>query len=791
MRLFLFSLLVFASSILFAQKVTISGYVEDAASGEKMIGANVYDGNSLTGTITNTYGFFSLTLDSGDIELTVSFIGYNTYKRNVELRTDMFQNITLNQNIEIEEIIVTAKSIHKETQMSAVLIPMKQIEKLPALMGEKDILKTVQLTPGIQSGSEGSSGLYVRGGSPDQNLILLDGVPVYNASHLFGFFSVFNSNSIKSVEIIKGGFPARYGGRTSSVLDIRMKEGNNKKFSGEGSIGLISSKLTLEGPIVKDKTSFIVSGRRTYIDVLAKPLLKNRGDGSVPSYFFYDVNAKLNHKFSDKSRIFLSTYFGRDKAITEFNNSFTTDSITTDSEFENNIEWGNNTTTLRFNHIINKKLFVNATGIYSKYQFNTGFKGVETSTTLQDSVSTFEFGYDYFSSIQDWGGKVEFDYLPNPNHFIRFGFSDIYHTFKPGVNAFDASSDDNNIDTTFGAKNIFAHELSLYIEDDIKLGERIKINPGLHYSVLLVNDTIYNHLQPRFSLNYLLGDNFSVKASYARMAQYLHLLTNGTIGLPTDLWVPVTDSVPPIKANQYAAGIAYTFDNKYEISVEGYYKNMLNLIEYKDGASFFSRSENWDKKIEMGEGDSYGAEVFIQRKEGQTSGWIGYTLSWTNRQFSNLNFGKKYPFKYDRRHDISIAIVHEMRKRSKGKGWKTDLGLVWVYGTGNAVSLPVSTYRAYNANGNNFDGSGLVSEIENYTSRNGFREPAYHRMDLSATFTKKTLKLEKSWNISIYNVYNRKNPFFLFFEKKDNNERVLKQLSIFPIIPSFSYNLKF
>ena len=809
MKSILILILCCFSFISFGQKATISGYIEDANSGEKLIGASIFDSKSLKGTTTNVYGFFSLTLDTGRVDLGISYIGYVAHQQDFALDSDVFLNISLNTNNQIQEVVISAENtnkIHEKTQMSSISVPMKQINLLPAFMGEKDILKSIQLLPGIQSGSEGSSGLYVRGGGPDQNLILLDGVPVYNASHLFGFFSVFNSNAINNVEVIKGGFPARYGGRASSVIDIRMKEGNMKKFAGEASVGIISSKLTLEGPIIKDKTSFIVSGRRTYIDILARPFIKmynnqmnkKEGTGSdgiesnndiTAGYYFYDLNAKVNHKFSKKSRLFLSAYMGKDRAYTTINDSYT-DSLEYATAQEASLQWGNITTALRYNHIISSKLFVNATATYSKYNFLIGMNFSEDVTSPDTAINT-TYGFDYRSGIYDWSGEVDFDYLPSPNHYIRFGFGDTYHTFTPGVNSFVFSAGEMDIDTTFGSNNIYAHEMSAYIEDDIKLGKLLKINAGLHYSLFLVKNTTYQSFEPRIATNFLLAKNFSVKTSYAKMSQNLHLLTNGTIGLPTDLWVPVTDSVPPIIAHQFALGFAYTLQNKYEFSIEGYYKKMNNLIEYKDGASFFGNSESWEKKIEIGSGESYGIEFFVQKKVGRLSGWLGYTLSWSKRTFENLNFGNTYPYKFDRRHDLSVAIIYEMEKKLGKKEWRVDYGFTWVYGTGNAISLPVSTYRAFDADAYNSDNKGVYTEIDNYVSRNNFREPSYHRMDISATFTKTKGKLNSSWNIGVYNVYNRKNPFYLFFDYNEENVRVLKQLSLFPIIPSISYSIKF
>jgi len=797
MKKILLIIFSFISVLTYGQKATISGYIEDAETGEKLIGANVYDSGKLIGTTSNTYGFFSLTLDTGNVTLYVSVIGYTTYKEEINLTENKVLNLSLKPQNEIEEVVVTGEElVHNKTQMSSVELSVDRIEKLPAFMGEKDIIKAIQLTPGIQSGSEGSSGLYVRGGGPDQNLILLDGVPVYNASHLFGFFSIFNTDAISKVEITKGGFPARYGGRTSSVLDIRMKEGNNKKFAAEASVGIISSKFTIEGPIIKDKTSFIVSGRRTYLDILAQPLIKHYGkDQGIEKagYYFYDLNAKVNHKFSDKSRLYLSTYLGKDEFYFGMNDTYSKDSTDFSDNSTSGIDWGNLTSTIRYNYIISPKLFANVTGTYSKYKFTVGF-GSENSVTSPDTSYTNNFQFEYLSSIQDWAGKVDFDYLPSPNHYVRFGFGNTYHTFTPGVNAVSMQGE-AAIDTTFGSESIYGNEMSAYIEDDFKIGSQLKINMGLHYSMFFVKEKTYQSLQPRLSANYLISNNLSVKASYARMTQYLHLLTNGTIGLPTDLWVPVTDSVPPIISDQVALGFAYTLQNQYEFSIEGYYKKMDNLIEYKDGASFMGTAENWDKKIAVGSGDAYGAEFFLQKKQGKISGWIGYTLSWSNRLYDQpgnvLNFGREFSYKYDRRHDASFAGVYEFSNKFGKKEWSTDLGLVWVYGTGNAISLPISTYRALDAGAYSNGRKGDYSIIDNYENRNDFREPAYHRMDISATFTATKSKWEHSWNVSIYNVYNQQNPFMLQFNYNENNERVLQQVSLFPIIPSVSYNIKF
>ncbi|GAB5538201.1 MAG: TonB-dependent receptor [Salibacteraceae bacterium] len=779
-----------------AQNHTISGFVEDARNGEKMIGANIYDPAALKGTTTNTYGFYSLTLPEGEYTLVTTYVGYQSVVSTIDLIDDTVMNISMSGAIDLEAVEVIAsqtEKIQEESQMSAIEIPIATIEKIPTLLGEKDVLKALQLLPGVQSGSEGSSGMYVRGGGPDQNLILLDGVPVYNASHLFGFFSVFNTDAINSVELIKGGFPAHYGGRLSSVVDIRMKEGNMKEFHGSGSVGIIASKLTLEGPIVKDKASFIVSGRRTYIDVLTRPLIKNQfkrdGVDGVAGYYFYDLNGKVNWKISEKDRIYLSSYLGDDRFYFDIAENYELSPTQQVSDkIGARLGWGNITTALRYNRVINQKLFANLTATYSRYNFNVG-QSSETFAEPADPAIASDFAFDYESGIYDWSGRLDFDFIPSPNHAIKFGAGDIYHTFVPGVTVFNAALGGNNaIDTTFGAKPIFAHEYFLYAEDDFKIGARFKVNLGLHFSGFLTSSDHYYSLQPRASGRFLINEHLSLKASYAEMQQYIHLLTNGTIGLPTDLWVPSTSTVKPEDSRQVAIGLAQTLFDKYEISVEGYYKTMSNLIEYRDGASFFSGGGDWESQIEFGDGVSYGVELFFQKKVGKTAGWIGYTLSWTNRQFDNLNFGEPFPYRYDRRHDLSFVLTQDVTER-------IDFALTWVYGTGNAVSLPIVRYAAPESQLGDFFGG----EIEYYESRNGFRMAAYHRLDFGLNFHKEKKFWKRTWSIGAYNAYSRKNPFFLYFEDAFEldpsgtpiSNRNLVQVSLFPIIPYVSYSFSF
>jgi hypothetical protein len=787
MRILLLGLFSILFGFAFSQS-TISGYITDESSGEPLIGTTIFDEVSLKGTTTNPYGYFSITLAGDSAVLRFSFVGFSPQKFRVELSEDQKLNVNLNAQNELEEFTVNGEAqntIQDDSQMSSIDLSMEKVKALPVFLGEQDVMKTLQLLPGVQSGSEGASGIYVRGGGPDQNLILLDGVPVYNASHLFGFFSVFNADAINSVQLIKGGFPAHYGGRLSSVIDIRMKEGNMKEIHGEGSIGLISAKLMLEGPIVKDKTSFAISGRRTYIDLLARPLIKaaaeNQGYGG---YFFYDLNAKVNHKFSDRSRLFASGYFGNDKFYANFEDSYTDNGVTYDVNSENALKWGNAIAALRWNYLITPKLFSNTTLTFSKYNFNIGFSEEDTRTS-SSGVETNAFSFDYLSGIKDFSGKIDFDYNPHPDHFVKFGTGYTNHTFTPGVNTFRQNANGTTeIDTSFGAKPINAGEFWVYAEDDFKIGRRIKINVGLHFSGFTVDDVTYTSLQPRFSGRFLLNEKSSIKASYASMAQYLHLLTNAGIGLPTDLWVPPTANIKPQFSNQVALGYAQTVAKKYEVSVEGYYKTMENLIEYKDGASFFGNNETWEDKIEVGNGLSYGAELLFEKKIGKTSGWVGYTLSWSNRTFENLNFGETFPYRYDRRHDIGAAITHKFND-------KVDIGVVWVYGTGNAVTLGTERYTSFEGVQGFEYGNIGYGEVEHIDSRNGYRMPAYHRLDIGVNLHKKKAKWERTWSFGIYNIYNRQNPFYLYFSRDDAGDRRLTQVSLFPLIPSFSYSFKF
>jgi hypothetical protein len=801
MKKIIFVLLLFVPAVFYAQeKFTLSGFVSDKNNGENIIGVNIFCKELKQGVVSNTYGFYSLTLPAGNYEISFSYIGYKTQVHNLNLDKDIQKNIAFDiTSFSVGEVQVRAKAnIVEKTETSVIDIPIEQIKTIPALLGEVDIIKAIQLLPGVQS-SEGTSGFYVRGGGPDQNLILLDGVPVYNASHLGGIFSVFNADAIKSVRLTKGGFPARFGGRLSSVLQIDMKEGNSKEFKGDATIGLISSKFTFEGPIIKDKTSFIISARRTYIDLIVAPFLPSTTDLTL---YFYDLNAKINHKISKKDRIYLSAYSGKDKLGVDFSESFVDQLTNEQSSLNFELGYGNITSNLRWNHLFSDKLFSNTTLTYSRYSFNTDF-GVNSTYTTDNETEIWDINFGYLSGIEDFGGRIDFDFIPNPNHEIKFGTSYTNHNFFPGETTLSidetlptsiiitdssiiTTNQNFSLDTTLNfSGNTVADELYFYVEDNFKITNRLKANIGIHLGYYNTNrsSSIFKNnisFQPRASVRYLLNDKWSIKGSYAEMTQNIHLLSNSSIGFPSDIWVPATDTVPSQTSKQWAGNISTELGNgEFELSLEGYYKTMNNLITYKSGYSNLSSTESWENSVETGGiGESYGAELFLQKKKGKTTGWIGYTLSWTNRKFDNINFGEWYPYKFDRRHDFSLVVSHRFNE-------KWDAGLTWVYGTGNAITFPQAIYLGTPNNGND-----VVDVVESYGARNSTRLNAYHRLDLGFNKTVKKKRITKILSFGAYNAYSRKNPFFAYLTYERGN-RVAKQVSLFPVIPSISYRIQF
>jgi hypothetical protein len=753
-------------------KFTISGFVRDSASGEMLIGtAVIVKELESTGASTNAYGFYSITIPEGNYSIATQLIGYKSKLYKVELKQNVKLDIKLSENAsQLSEVTVTSEKKDEnitKTQMGVEQLDVKQINSIPVLFGEKDILKTIQLLPGIQSAGDGNSGFYVRGGGADQNLILLDEAPVYNASHLLGFFSVFNSDAIKDVTVYKGGMPSQYGGRLSSVLDIKMNDGNDQKFHVSAGIGLISSRASIEGPIKKGKGSFIISGRRTYADLFLK--LSRDSALRQAKLYFYDINVKANYQIDSINRIFLSGYFGKD--VLGFGNTF-------------NINWGNITGTLRWNHLFSEKLFSNTSLIVSNYYDNIGL-----------SFGTSGFGI--VSLIQDYGLKEDFSYFLNSANTLKFGLASTYHQIAPG----QLTSDVNAKIKTLTLTNTFSWENAVYISHTYKPSPLFSIEYGLRFSMFSVlgpglfynynpvtgqtiDSTNYNSGQivktylnpePRLAANHSLNKVSSIKASYARNIQNIHLLNNSTSQNPTDEWLPSTNYVKPEVSDQFSLGYFRNFkDNKFEFSTEVYYKIVQNVLDYKDNAQL-EFNQNVQSQLLFGQGRAYGAEFFLKKKYGRLNGWIGYTLSKAEQQISGINNGNWYLSPQDRTHDISVVVIYQLAK-------KWTLSSTFVFYTGSPVTFPSGKYEEGN------------QVLYYYTERNGYRMPPYNRLDIGLTWQrKKTEHFESSWSFSIYNVYDRMNAYTITFQPNPNNpsETQAVQTSLFGIIPSISYNFKF
>jgi hypothetical protein len=754
------------------QKFSLSGTIKDARNGETMIGATIVDKNNPSmGAVTNEYGFFSLTLPAGKYTIEVSSISYESQAFELDMTRNQQLNVSLSDaTVAINEVIIKAEKDNKNvssTEMSVVKLDVKEIGKIPVIFGEKDILKTIQLLPGVKSAGEGGSGFYVRGGGLDQNLILLDEATVYNASHLLGFFSVFNSDAIKDVTMYKGNMPAQYGGRLSSVLDIKMNDGNNQTYVATGGIGLIASRLTLEGPIQKDKSSFIVSGRRTYADVVAQPFLPSEAKGSI--LYFYDLNLKANYQVTPKDKVFLSGYFGRDRF--GFGDLF-------------GLQWGNATGTLRWNHIFNDKLFSNTSLIFSDYKY--GF-----------DVKFGEVKFNIGSGIRDWNLKQSFQYYAG-KQTLRFGVNAIHHTFLPSnvTRANDATSGPASTDIP----NRYGLETAVFVNDEFDITKKLKANVGLRFAAFSVlggstfyeydadrrpiDSTVtkegefvktYSGFEPRAAFTYVINDATSLKASYTRTQQFMQLLSNSNGGNPNDIWTPASKIVKPQNGDQYTLGLFKNFgNNAFETSIEGYYKTLDNQIDYRNGAQL-SFNKYVEADLVFGKGWSYGVEFFVKKRTGKFTGWVGYTWSRTERQFDKINAGSVFPARQDRIHDLSLVMIYEITK-------KWNVAATWVYSTGNAVTYPRGYYLI----------NGQLAAL--YSDRNGERFPDYHRMDLGVNYiAKKTKKYESAWNLSLYNTYNQKNPYSIDFTPDPNNlsKPIATATYLFKIVPSITWNFKF
>ena len=772
-KLFLvLSFIGFQQSVSFAQsKTTFFGTITDGETGETLIGAKVEIIDANKATVTNEYGFYSITIPSTDtIVISASYIGMETFYQRLPGMNDTKWNIELMPGTTtLDEVIIVADQLRDKmssTQMSMEQISAKTSKVLPALFGEVDIIKTLQLKAGVSSGSEGSTGLYVRGGAGDQNLIMLDEATVYNANHLFGFFSTFNSDAIKDVRLFKGGFPAQYGGRLSSVIDVRMKDGNNKKLSGSGGIGLITSRLTLEGPI-GENTSFVVSGRRTYVDLITNAINKSQEDkpdfNKIPGYNFYDLNAKINTKLGEKDRIYLSGYFGKDQFSLK------------DSTLDLGFSWGNATLTARWNHIFNNKLFANTSFIFSDYNYD-----------ISNEISGFSFSLG--SKIRNYAGKMDFSYNPNSKHSIKMGISTTYYDFTVG--RLKAGSDDGSISFSSGIDRT-GMEYGLYVSDEFEIIKNLKANAGLRLSGWTSNNYFDGGIEPRLALLYEVNPRWSIKGGYARMKQYVHLISNSGISLPTDVWYPSTNAVHPQRSDQVSAGFSYLIAKGLLLTNEYYYKWLKNQVDFRDGANLFLNDEI-EREFEFGKGYAYGTEVSLEKDFGKLSGWIAYTLAFVKRGgFPGIMDGRYFSPRYDRRNDIKVVATYKFNRR-----WTASA--TWVYGSGDLAWLPGGRALFQDIKGGSID---PVTPI--YGDRNTFRLPAYHRGDISVIYYMFPKWGESNLSLSIYNVYDRRNPYFLTLETEFKTvkqgevevkipEKIsARQVSLFPILPSITWNFNF
>jgi hypothetical protein len=761
-------LLLFSVYVTGQNTYTISGHVKDASSGEEQIGATIYIEETKSGTVTNSYGFYSITLPQGIYHIKFSFIGFETVEKDIDLTQNIRLDIELEPKQEaLDEVVIKGDKEDenvKSSSMGVVKMNVKEIKKIPVLFGEQDVLKTLSLMPGISSSGEGKGGFYVRGGNTDQNLILLDEAPIYNASHLMGFFSVFNSDALKDVKLYKEGIPAKFGGRLSSVVNVHTNNGNSKRFSVSGGLGLISSRLTIEGPIIKDKLSFMVSGRRTYADLFLKMTKKDFRDNTL---YFYDLNGKVNYDVGKRDKIFLSAYYGRDKLGTDVFG----------------FSWGNTTATLRWNHIMNSKLFSNTSLIYSNYNYQ--IKVEEQNVKIQLN-----------SGISDFNVKQDFSWFFNADNTIKFGFNIIYHKFLPGERLTEGVSSvpDIILQKEQGV------ESALYMSNTQKIGSLLSLEYGFRLSMYnalgpgsvykydenggIIDETTfgkgeliktYVEPEPRLALTYVLNETSSIKVSYQRMAQNVHLLSSSTSESPTDIWIPSSSIIKPEIGNQVSLGYFKNFkNNTFETYVEVYYKTMSNQIDYKDGANILL-NPHIEADLTFGKGKSYGVEFFVKKRLGRFTGWVGYTLSKTVKQFDIINDGKWYSSRQDRTNDFSVVLMYELNKR-------IDFAATGVYYTGDAVTMPSGRYVINN------------NIVPLYTERNGYRMPNYYRIDLSMNLkNKKVHKLNSFWNFSIYNVTARKNAYSIYFQENIDNPGELQaiKLYLFSIVPSVTWNFNF
>ncbi len=792
--------IILLSKIVLGQSVTISGYVKDSEAGECLINAFIYESSTQKGTVTNNSGFYSLTLKQGKLlNLSSGYIGFKTKDKQFTPTKDTVINFLLVADNELQTVTVSGeKNVHQLPDVSILEIPMKDLRQMPSLSGEVDVLKVFQLMPGVQAGQEGASALYVRGGSPDQNLYLIDDVPLYYVNHLGGFISVFDDNAINTMQLIKGGFPAHYGGRLSSVIDMRMKDGNSNEIHGEIKTGVIATKLFIEGPIKRNKTTFMLSARRANIDLFTRVLSIFTADNFVAAYSFYDIYGKIHHKLSDKNSIYFSTYMGRDRiAFHDKDQPTDTNPFPDENEikyfYESHLltKWGNNMAAFRWNHLFTNKLFSNLVLSYSKFYY---YSDKEYIKRILPEMQTIEHQFkSYNSSVEDLTVKLDFDFYLNSSNKIKFGANAVYHVFKPGMSNYIEKDSTVVTDTIFGNEAINTYETNFYLEDEIKIMKFFSCNIGVLGTQYVVADTNFVSIQPRAVVNFKILSNLSFKLAYSQVEQNLHLLSNSGTGIPTDIWLPPSENIKPQKSTQYVLNITYTLPKQnIEISVEAFYKEMTNIIDFKEGASYQLDNSNWNSIIETnGFGRVKGLEFLIQKKTGKTTGWIAYTLSKSERQFENINNGRFYPSTYDNRHNIALVINYQINEN-------ITISMDWVFTSGNMMTLAVLNYNSMvfepfdkfsNPQTTYNQVNGILNEtVYYYGGKNNFRLPAYHRLDLSINLEKEKKHGVRTWQFGLYNAYNQKNIFFLYYK---NGGKDLYKFTLFPIIPSVSYSFKF
>lgn len=764
---------------------TINGYIEDYNSRERLIGSHILCASLSKGTISNESGYFSLTLPRGNVDILATYIGYQEFSTMVRHKNDTTIIIRIKPDTYLNEIEIIAekKQLSERSEMSTINLSQKELKNNPSFLGENDIIQSIKSLPGVASTNDLTAGLIVRGGSQDQNLVLLDGVTLYNISHLAGIFSIFNSDVVKTSTLIKGAFPARYGGRLSSILDIRMNDGDLQQIHGTASISLIASKFTLQGPIVKDKTSFIISGRRSYADLLVKPFTNSKKDLTngfeqiKPEFNFYDVYFKMQHIISKKQRVYLNLYKGRD-----------TYGFTSLSNLENSVNeltWGNNLASIRWNWEVNNKLFLNTS--FNYLNFNQAFSyRQEIGNFNKNALSSV----DYKSDITDISSKINIDYVPSPAHFIRMGVLAQQHGYNPGSSVLREENLSNSVDTTILRKAINSTELNAYIEDDMTWN-RLTVNAGLHASSFFTEGKIYSSLQPRISANYVLDQGLSLKAAYSRMSQYNYLVTSETSFFISDLWITSTKELKPQNSWQISTGVAFTATREYEVSVEAYYKRMENLLSFKRGIenTFGSTDPDWESQLIEGDGQSYGVELFARKSKGKLNGWIAYTLSWNTRQFDGINEGNQYPFKYDNRHQFSIVGNYNISK-------KIDFSFQWSYASGRYTTISTATIPSQFVQFNN-NPVDFINGVDVPQGRNNYRLSPSHRLDFNFSFIKVKNRYTRTWSIGLINAYFSKDPVYVrtaFIRDPNKQDSVIKKIeevSLLPVIPSISYRIEF